>query len=184
MVSGGIAPKLFQASFLATRRKFLRGEGRNVSSHMKGLLDRLRSDGVERGRRIHCEVPQCLLHGDLRLDNMFFEGDEVRALIDWQLSRKGPAVVDVAYFIAGSVDPSVDEAAVDELNSRYHSALVEAGVDDYPDDRFLADYEDGLLAVLGSVTAVELIDMGDARGRELVDRMVSRLDARLGRIAA
>ena len=184
LVSGGIAPKFFQASFLGTRKKFLRGEGRHVSGHMKRLLDRLRTDGVDRGRRLHTDVPQCLLHGDLRLDNMFFDGDDVRALIDWQLSRTGPAVVDVAYFIAGSVAPDVDEAEIDTLLARYHRALVAAGVDDYPEARFLADYEDGLLAVLGSVTAVELLDMGDARGRELVDRMVTRLDARLGRIAA
>jgi hypothetical protein len=184
LVSGGIAPKFFQASFLGTRKRFLRGQGRNVSGHMRGLLERLKADGVDRGRRIHSEVPQCLLHGDLRLDNMFFEGDDVRALIDWQLSRTGPAVVDVAYFIAGSVDPSVGEAEIDGLLARYHAALVAAGVDDYSYDRFLADYEDGLLSVLGSVTAVELLDMGDARGRELVDRMVSRLDGRLGRIAA
>ena len=184
MVSGGIAPKLFQASFLATCRKFLRGEGRNVSSHMKALLGRLRRDGVERGRKMHSEVPQCLLHGDLRLDNMFFDGDDLRALIDWQLAHTGPAVVDVAYFIAGSMDPAVTEAQIDGLLDQYHAALVAAGVDDYPLERFRRDYEDGLLAVLGSLTGVELLDMGDARGRDLVDRMVSRLDARLGRIAA
>jgi hypothetical protein len=184
LVSGGIAPKFFQASFLGTRKQFLRGEGRNVSAHMKTLLDRLRRDGIDRGRHVHTTLPQCLLHGDLRLDNMFFEGDEVAALIDWQLSRTGPAVVDVAYFIAGSAAPDVDEAEIDTLLGRYHAALVEAGVDDYPLERFTADYEDGLLMVLGSLTAVELLDMGDARGRELVDRMVTRLDARLARVAA
>jgi len=184
LVSGGIAPKFFQASFLGTRKKFLKGEGRGVSSHMKGLLGRLKKDGVARGRRIHSEIPQCLVHGDLRLDNIAFSGDEVRALIDWQLSRTGPAVVDVAYFIAGSVDPSVSEAEIDALLARYHAALVAGGVSDYPYDRFVKDYDDGLLAVLGSVTALELLDMGDARGRDLVDRMVTRLDARLGRIAA
>jgi len=184
LVSGGIAPKFFQASFLGTRRKFLKGEGKNISSHMKSLLDDLRRDGVARGRRIHADIPQCLVHGDLRLDNICFDGDEVRALIDWQLTRIGPAVVDVAYFIAGSVDPSVDESVIDGLLGRYHAALVDAGVVDYPRERFMADYDDGLLTVLGSVTAVELLDMGDARGRDLVDRMVTRLDGRLGRIAA
>lgn len=186
LVSGGVAPKLFQASFLGTRSKFLKGEGRDVSDHMKALLDRLRRDGIERGRRLHRDLPQCLVHGDLRLDNIFFaaDADDVRALIDWQLTHTGPAVVDVAYFIAGSVEPEVTEAQVDELLGRYHAALVAAGVHDYPLARFLEDYEDGLLAVLGSLTAVELLDMGEARGRDLVDRMVTRLDGRLGRIAA
>ena len=133
---------------------------------------------------MHEVVPQCLVHGDLRLDNIFFEDGRVRALIDWQLSRIGPAVVDAAYFIAGSVDPSVTEAEVDGLLRRYHEALVAAGVSDYRYERLLADYDDALLSVLGSVAAVELLDMGDARGRELVDRMVRRLDARLARIPA
>jgi hypothetical protein len=184
LVSGGVAPKFFQASFLGTRKKFLKSEGRNVSSHMKALLEQMGTDGIERGRRIHRDLPQCLVHGDLRLDNIFFAGDDVAALIDWQLTRTGPAVVDVAYFIAGSVDPDVAESEIDDLLARYHAALVAGGVDDYPFERFLVDYEDGLMAVLGSLTAVELLDMGDARGRHLVDRMVTRLDGRLGRIAA
>ncbi|MEZ5244210.1 MAG: phosphotransferase [Acidimicrobiales bacterium] len=184
LVSGGVAPKIFQASFLGTRKKFLKSEGKHVSPHMKTLLDRMGIDGIERGRRIHRDLPQCLVHGDLRLDNIFFAGDDVTALIDWQLTRIGPAVVDVAYFIAGSVEPEVTESEVDALLARYHTALVAAGVDDYPYDRFLVDYEDGLMVVLGSLTAVELLDMGDARGRDLVDKMVTRLDGRLGRIAA
>jgi Ecdysteroid kinase-like family len=180
--SGGVAPKLFQASFLGWRRSFLKGEGRNVSAHMKSLLDRLRDDGVARNRRLHEDLPQCLVHGDLRLDNMFFSGQGVRALIDWQLTHIGPAVADVAYFIGGSVDPAVPEGEVDALLDRYHRALVAAGIVDYPYERFVRDYDDALLMVLGSVTAVEVLDMGDDRGRQLVDRMVTRLDARLGRI--
>jgi ecdysteroid kinase len=182
--SGGIAPKLFQASYLSWRRSFLKGEGRNTSGHMKSLLDRIRGDGVERSRRLHGDVPQCLLHGDLRLDNMFFSDGEVHAFIDWQLAHIGPAVADVAYFIGGSVDPAVPEDEVEVLLRRYHRALVEAGVDDYPYERFVRDYDDALLMVLGSVTAVEVLDMGDARGRQLVEKMVTRLDARVRRIPA
>lgn len=182
--SGGVAVKLFQAGYLSVQRRFLRGDGRSVSPHMKLLLRRLRRDGVDRGRRLHEAVPQCLIHGDLRLDNIFFDQGRVRALIDWQLTRTGPAVADVAYFIAGSVDPSVTEAEIDGLLRRYHDALVAAGVDDYRYERLLADYDDALMSVLGSVAAVEMLDMGDDRGRELVDRMVRRLDARLARIPA
>jgi hypothetical protein len=184
LVSGGIAPKLGHASFLGMRRKFLKGKGRNVSQHMKSLLGRLRGDGIERGRRMHEALPQCLVHGDLRLDNMFFENGDVRALIDWQLTHIGPAVVDVAYFITGSVDPAVPESEIDTLLRRYHDALVAAGVGNYSYERFLIDYDDGLLAALGGLTAVEMLDMGDDRGKELVDKWVARLDARLARITA
>ena len=186
-VSGGIAPKFFQASFLGTRKKFLRGEGRNVSSHMKSLLDRIRARRHRPWASDPHDVPQCLLHGDLRLDNMFFEADDVRALIDWQLTRirTGGRRRRVLHRRA-RVDPvGRPSREIDDLLARYHAALVEAGVDDY-----------SLRAVprrlrrrparrrCGSVTAVELIDMGDARGRDTRRRMVARLDARLGRIAA
>lgn len=182
--SGGVAPKLFQASFLGMRKAFLRGAGRGTSAHMRSLLDRLRADGLERGRRIHTDLPQCLVHGDLRLDNVFFDGDEVRALIDWQLTRTAPAVVDVAYFLSGSLGAEVDEDTITDLLTGYHEALVANGVRDYPLDRLLGDYDDGLLACLGGVTAVEQLDMGDGRGLALVESMVSRLDARLGRVPA
>lgn len=184
LVSGGIAPKLTQASFLGIRRKFLKADGRNVSAHMRALIGRIARDGLERGRRLHDGHPQCLLHGDLRLDNIFFENGDVRALIDWQLTHFGPAVLDVAYFITGSVDPAVPESEIDGLLGRYHRALVAAGVDDYSYERFVADYDDALLSVLGSVSAVVLLDMGDDRGRDLVDAWVARLDARLARIPA
>ncbi|MDG2027564.1 MAG: phosphotransferase [Acidimicrobiales bacterium] len=184
MQSGGIAPKLSQATFLGVRRAFLKGAGRNVSDHTRQLLGRLQKDGIKRGRRMHESLPQCLIHGDLRLDNIFFQDDEVRALIDWQLSRRGPAAIDVAYFIAGSVEPDVSETEVEGLLRRYHDALVANGVADYPFDRFMADYDDGLLATLGGVTLVEQLDMGDDRGLKLVDAMVSRLDARLARVPA
>jgi len=182
--SGGVAPRFFQASFLGMRKQFLKADGANISPHMRKMLDRLKKDGEARGRRIHKEIPQCLIHGDLRLDNIFFAGSEVRALIDWQLTRTGPAVVDVAYFIAGSLDPSVSEADVDQALGRYHDALVAAGISDYPKERFMADFDDALMSVLGSITAVVAIDLGDDRGKQLGEKMVSRLDARLGRIAA
>lgn len=184
MQSGGVANRLSQATFLGVRKAFLHGAGRDVSPHTRALLARLKKDGIARGRRIHEELPQCLIHGDLRLDNVFFAGDEVRALIDWQLARTAAAVVDVAYFIAGSVAPDVDEAEVEALLRRYHAALVAHGIDDYPYERFLADYDDGLLAALGGVTLVEQLDMGDDRGPRLVETMVSRLDARLARVPA
>ncbi|MDW3218323.1 MAG: phosphotransferase [Acidimicrobiales bacterium] len=182
--SGGLAPKLFQASYLGMRKAFLKGAGRRVSAHMRAMLDRLRRDGLERGRRIHTDLPQCLVHGDLRLDNIFFAGDDVRALIDWQLTRTGPGVVDVAYFIAGSLGSEVDEDVITGLLTRYHAGLVEHGVTDYPLERLFADYEDGLLSVLGGLTAVEQLDMGDDRGLALVESMVTRLDARLTRVPA
>ncbi|MEM7140631.1 MAG: phosphotransferase [Actinomycetota bacterium] len=183
--SGGFAPKLSQATFLGMRKKFLNGAGRAVSPHTRALVGRLADDGIARGERLHETMPQCLCHGDLRLDNVFFTDDgEVRALIDWQLTRLAAGVVDVAYFIGGSVEEDTPEAEVEGLLRRYHDALVANGVSDYPWERFLRDYDDGLLGTLGGLTLIEQLDLGDDRGVDLGKKMVSRLDARLARIPA
>ncbi len=53
------------------------------------------------------ELPQeegaaCLLHGDYRHDNMIFASDapQMRALLDWELATRGPALADLAYQVA------------------------------------------------------------------------------------
>ena len=50
------------------------------------------------------EVPQTFIHGDFRLDNLFFYGDGTSiAVIDWQGYAYGPATWDVARFLVGSL---------------------------------------------------------------------------------
>ncbi|MXX53368.1 MAG: phosphotransferase, partial [Dehalococcoidia bacterium] len=45
--------------------------------------------------------PMTLMHGDFRLDNMFFGADDATdfAVVDWQLSGIGSGLYDVAYFL-------------------------------------------------------------------------------------
>ena len=47
-------------------------------------------------------MPHTIIHGDYRLDNLFFgtdESDYELAVIDWQIASRGGAAYDVAYFI-------------------------------------------------------------------------------------
>jgi len=179
---GDIAVRLFHATFLDVRKGFLaRGEG-ILGGHTRALVARLRREGPRLTRELFAG-PRCLLHGDLRLDNMFFTSTrEVRALIDWQLANLGPAVLDVAYFLSGSVDADIDEDDVDELLVDYHRALVAGGVDDYPLGRLMADYERALLVNLHRVASLDSIEFGDGRGVALVDAWLHRLDRRLARV--
>ena len=128
-----------------------------------------------------------MLHGDFRLDNMFFAaGGGLRALIDWQLSSFGPAVSDIAYFICGSIGPEVPESEIDALLARYHKALVSAGVTDYPLEDLTAHYVDVLVVLLARMASVDLLDLGeqDGRGTDLVSVWVKRLDARMARVSS
>ena len=187
LVSSAIAPRLFHAGALSTRRGFLKNYGHALSDHTRELYEATRKNNVARTIRLHREVPQCMLHGDFRLDNMFFAADGgVRALIDWQLSSFGPAVSDIAYFICGSIDPHATEADIDALLARYHKALVSSGVSDYPLEDLMDHYVDCLVLLLARMASVDLLDLGeqDGRGTDLVSVWMRRLDARMARVPA
>ncbi len=179
-------PRLVHAMYLNGRDEFLQQAAPHFSAHSIALYESLKKTGVERVIRHRTEVPQALLHGDYRLDNMFFASDDsIAAVIDWQTATPGPAVVDVGYFLVSSLPAETPETAVDELLAAHHAELVANGVGDYPYDRFLADYVDGLLIVLHRLTGLaEVADLGDGRGVELMAEWLRRADARLQRVPA
>ena len=86
--------------------------------------------------------PITVIHGDYRLDNMFFperEGDPI-TVIDFQLMARGRGPYDIAYFASQSLDVEQRRATERELVGRYHDTLVAAGVRDYSFDDCFEDY--------------------------------------------
>lgn len=71
--------------------------------------------------------PATLVHGDWRLDNLFFDGDDV-IVIDFQLTGLASGTYDLGYFVSQSIDRSVRAGREDELVDRYLSALAAHGV--------------------------------------------------------
>lgn len=77
------------------------------------------------------DLPQSLLHGDPRLDNMMFDAGAARVpvvLLDWQNASRGAAASDVCYFLVQnlSMDDFRDHRA--DLLASYHRELVASGV--------------------------------------------------------
>jgi len=180
-----VAPRLFHAGFLEARKGFLQRAEPFFSDHTTALVRRVRREGPELIRRVHRATPPCLLHGDLRLDNMFFDGDgEVRALIDWQIANIGPSIIDVSYFICGSLDADVSEDDVDALLAGYHAELLANGVSDLPLARLVAAYHDALLLNLHRIASLDAVEFGDDRGVALIDEWLRRIDTRLRRLPA
>nr|WP_248281519.1 phosphotransferase family protein [Aromatoleum petrolei] len=56
-------------------------------------------------------VPSCLTHGDYRLGNTLCRGNEVVAVIDWEIWSRGDPRVDLAWFLL-TADPKVHPSAV------------------------------------------------------------------------
>ena len=86
--------------------------------------------------------PMTLVHGDYRLDNMFFpatEGDPV-LVIDWQLMSRGRGPYDVAYMMSQSLDVEQRREHEQALVKRYHDGLLAGGVKDYSFDDCFEDY--------------------------------------------
>ena len=91
--------------------------------------------------------PVTVLHGDYRLDNMFFperQGDPI-TIIDFQLMARARGPYDLAYFTSQSLGIEQRRATEQDLLRRYHDTLVEAGVRDYSFDDCFEDYR---LAIL------------------------------------
>lgn len=93
--------------------------------------------------------PRTLVHGDLRLENLFFDlaDGAATAVIDWQTVSRGRGMFDVAYLLAGNLRQFSRDAAV-ALVRGYHRRLESHGVDDYDVDRCLEDHRWATLFLL------------------------------------
>ena len=129
-------------------------------------------------RQFYAEAPTTLIHCDLRLDNVCFDGERC-AYLDWQLTRSGPAAYDVAYFLSSALDPSADAATEDAILRRYFDALDPP---DYPFETFVRDYQRGLLLTLTALMPTPDIAIDAGRGQEMMARWRARLAARLARV--
>lgn len=114
------------------------------------------------------EQPQCLVHGDFRLDNMLFDikgGSEPIAVLDWQTVTGGRAMTDIGYFMGCGIGADLRQVAEDELLDLYLAEMNARGVALERDDIW-HDYRIGALhgvsTAVFSAAFVERTDRGDA----------------------
>ena len=142
---------------------------------LHAALKWLRPNGVALTRQFVARAPKTLLHCDLRLDNVMFDGERC-AFIDWQLVRTGPAAFDVAYFISSALHVNASSQDVLSILTSYHDTL---GISDYPFDQFYLDYQRGLMMVVSNLSSVEEVQLGDGRGQTMMNGWFERLAARV-----
>lgn len=124
-----------------------------------------------------------IMHADYRLDNMFFGGPGAPyefAVIDWQITNKGWAVYDVAYFLGANLDPALRRTEEMSLLREYHTVLTEERTrgDDYPWEQCRLDYIRSMAAYFANfIGNASSLDAANERGVALFELMIGRLSA-------
>ena len=152
----------------------------HFGQHLSRKLRRVAEEFVKHIRAFMLDFgspPSTIIHGDYRLDNLFFgaPGGDPLAVIDWQISSRGRGIFDVAYFTAGTLPPADRKAKERDLVRMYHDTLVERGVRGYEFDRCWLEYRRSVMfLIVYSVIAMGSIDLANERGVELFTTILKR----------
>jgi hypothetical protein len=125
-----------------------------------------------------CSGTLTVVHGDFRLDNLFFDvdGDPDRvAMFDWQGISRSCGPQDVGYFLSQSLQSEVRRTHHDALLRRYWDGLCAAGVEGYDFDRCREDYRAAVLYLFTyAVVIAGTLDHSNERGTAMVRALASR----------
>jgi fructosamine-3-kinase len=125
-------------------------------------------------------VRPMLLHGDIRADNMFFDGDSLK-IVDFQFASRGAGATDVAYLISQGLPTEVRRGHDEQLVREYLAGLADNGVTDYSFDEAWRHYRLAVayLMLLPVITLVGWDTMPE-RSRalclKLTERAVAAID--------
>ena len=121
--------------------------------------------------------PKTFVHGDFRLDNMFFGpgASEDLTLVDWQISGLACGLWDVAFLLGSSVSTEVRRQIERESLEDYHDIVCGMGVNDFTFEECWRLYREYVLGRL--VVAVFLcggVDLPFDRSRRLAEVSLRR----------
>ena len=123
-------------------------------------------------------APRTLVHGDFRMDNLFF-GTEPHhypmTFVDWQGPLRGRGIHDVAYLLCQSTQTPVREANERALIQRYVDGLAAQGVEGYGFDEAWEDYRHAVLYLWVYATVIAgTLDPTNERGNAWMAEMIKR----------
>ena len=120
--------------------------------------------------------PVTFLHGDLRLDQLFFAvtpDDPPVTVLDWQIAGKGRGAYDVGYFLSQSLPVETRRNCEDGLIERYSERLAERGID-YPREQLRRDYRLAVAMCFAyPVLGAGRVDVANDRQMELLRTMLN-----------
>jgi Phosphotransferase enzyme family len=155
---------------------FIEGVGADLSPALRSFGERLPSLVPW-----FCEEltrpPRTFVHGDLRLDQLFFPvgaDDPPLTVLDWQMTARGRGAYDVGYFLSQSLDSEVRRGCEDQLIERYAERLAGIGID-YPADELRRDYRLTVAwCFIYPVIGAGRLDVANDRQLELIRAMLDR----------
>jgi hypothetical protein len=151
-----------------------------VPEHMRAVRDRF-LDAVPAMQQWLTTAPTTVVHGDFRMDNLFFAADpdhDPMVVIDWQGCLRAKGVRDVAYLLSQSVPTEVRREHESDLVVLWHRTLVEEGVEGYSAEQAWEDYRRAVLAMWILVAVIAgTLDVGNDRGRAWMTEMIHRSGA-------
>lgn len=168
------APKrrrLVQLIYLANLTPALAKFGDFFSDDMRRLAETLVGGISAQIERVGVG-PRTLSHGDFRLNNMFFGGEDGGGIgvIDWQISGVRSPLYDVAYFMGSSVRTEVRREIEREVVEEYTGMVGEMGVRGFTFEESWRLYREQTLAnLLVMVLASGGLDLEDERGKQAVE---------------
>ncbi|MFN0096765.1 MAG: phosphotransferase [Dehalococcoidia bacterium] len=166
----------FQRTFPDLLNDNLREIGDRFAPGIAALADRLSA------------APATLVHGDLRLDNLFFPTrPEHPALViaDWQLTSRGQGIYDIAYFMSQSIEAEMRRVLERDVVRIYHEALSANGVTGYSLESAWEGYRRAVMwCMMYPVAAGGGIDLTNDRGVELARAMARRSFAAIEELEA
>jgi hypothetical protein len=127
---------------------------------------------------------EMLLHGDIRADNMFFDGDRLK-VVDFQFTARGCGAADVAYLVSQGLPTQARRGHDEALVREYLACLAARGVDDYSFEDAWRHYRFGVayLMVLPVITLLGWDAMPE-RSRQLCVTLTERAVAAIDDIGA
>lgn len=157
---------------------FLASFGSDLSDDIRAIGERF--PAVVEEMMYFPEKATTLVHGDYRLDNLFFRrhdnGPEVIA-IDWQICVRSVGAYDLGYFLSQSLTIEDRRTHEERLLDIYRSTLAEAGID-YPADELMEDYRRTVLFCLCyPIQAGGNVELVNDRAVQLVGQMLDRVVA-------
>jgi hypothetical protein len=120
-------------------------------------------------------TPRVLTHGELRADNMLFDGDAPPVFIDFQNAQQECGPRELAYFLTQSLTVELRRGQDEMLVRRYWDGLLAAGVTGYAWEDAWRQYRLGVAnQLMMVVVACMRFDAVDARAQALLREMVRR----------